>query len=114
MAAAIAAQARASSRPATSTVASVSGLGQHLDGDVGHRRERAPGAGQQLAQVVAGDVLHHAAARLDGLGAAGHRGDAEEMVARGAGLDAARAGEIGGERAADACPAPASPPSSGP
>ena len=101
MAAAMAAQARASSRPSTITVASVSGFGQHLDGDVGHGGERAPGAGQHLAHVVAGDVLHHAAARLDGLGAAGHRGDAEEMVARGAGLDAARAGQIGRDRAAD-------------
>ena len=101
MAAAMAAQARASSRPSTITVASVSGLGQHLDGDVGHGGERAPGAGQHLAHVVAGDVLHHAAAGLDGLGAAGDGGDAEEMIARGAGLDAARAGEIGSDGAAD-------------
>ena len=34
---------------ATITVASVSGPGSTLDRDVGHRRERAPGAGHQLA-----------------------------------------------------------------
>ena len=49
------------------------GARQHLDGDVGHRRERAPGAGEQLAEIVAGDVLHHPAARLEGLAAARHR-----------------------------------------
>ncbi len=76
-------------------------LGQDFHGDVGHRAQRAPGAGEQFAQVVAGDVLDHAAARLDGVAAAGHRGDAQKVVARGARLDAARAGEIGGDHAAD-------------
>ena len=93
--------APASSRPSTSTVSSVSGSRQRLDRHVGHRRERAPGAGEQLAEVVAGDVLHHAAAGLEGLAAARNRRQAEEMIARGAGLDAARAGEVGGERAAE-------------
>ena len=85
------------------------GLGarQHLERHVGHRRERAPGAGEQLAEVVAGDVLHHAAAGLEGLAAAGNRGEAEKMVARGAGLDAPRAGEVGGEHAADRARSPA-------
>ena len=93
--------AAASSSPSTSSVCFGFGARQHLDGDVGHHRERAPGAGEQLAQVVAGDVLHHAPARLEGLAAAGDRREAEEMIARGAGLDAARAGEVRGERAAD-------------
>src|SRR5262249_61217868 len=66
-----------------------------------HRGERPPGAGDELAQVVAGDILHHPAARLEGFAAARHRGKTEKMVACGAGLDPARAGEIGGERAAD-------------
>ncbi len=48
-------------------------LGQHLERDIGHGGERAPGAGDQLAEVVAGDVLDHAAAGFDGLGAAGDR-----------------------------------------
>ena len=63
--------------------------------------ERAPGARHQLAEIVAGDVLHHAAAGLEGLAAAGHRCHAEEMVARGARLDPARSGQIGSEHAAD-------------
>jgi hypothetical protein len=74
---------------------------QRLDRDVGHDAERAEGAREQLAEVVAGDVLDHPAARLERLAAPRHRGHAEEMVARGAGLDAARAGQIGGERAAE-------------
>ena len=76
-------------------------LGQHLDCYVGHSAERAPGAGKQLAQVVAGDVLHHAPARLDCLSASGDGGETEEMVARSAGFDAAWAGEIGRDYTAD-------------
>jgi FAD/FMN-containing dehydrogenase len=75
--------------------------GQHLEGHLGHQRERAEAAGEQLAEVVAGDVLDHAAAGLDQVAAAGHRLHAEQVVARGAGLDAARAGEVAGERTAD-------------
>ena len=48
----------------------------------------------KLAEVVAGDVLHHAAAGFEGLAAPGDGGEAEKMVARGAGLDAPRPGEI--------------------
>ena len=113
MAAAIAA-ARASSRPSMITRRLGLGFGQHFHRDIGHGGERAPGTGQHLAHVVAGDVLHHAAARLDGLGAAGHRGDAEEMVARGARLDAARAGKIGRDGAADGAVARFASPSNGP
>ena len=46
------------------------GFGQRLDGDVGHGGERAPGAGKELAQIVAGDVLDHAAAGFERLAAA--------------------------------------------
>ena len=74
---------------------------QHLDRHLGHRRERAERARQQLAEIVAGDVLHHAAAGLEGLGAARHRREAEEMIARGAGLDPPRARQIRRERAAE-------------
>ena len=52
--------------------------------------ERAPGARQQLAQVVAGDVLDHPAARLERLAAARNRDHAEHMVARRPGPDAPR------------------------
>ena len=74
---------------------------QHLDRHLGHGGERAERAGQQLAEIVAGDVLHHAAARLEGLGAARHRREAEEMIARGAGLDAPRPRKVRRERAAE-------------
>ena len=63
---------------------------QRLDRHLGHRRERAPGAGEQLAEVVAGDVLHHPAAGLEGLAAARHRRHAKEVIARGARLEPAR------------------------
>ena len=74
---------------------------QHLDRHLGHGGERPERAGQQLAEIVAGDVLHHAAARLEGLGAARHRREAEEMVARGAGLDPPRPRKVRRERAAE-------------
>ena len=79
----------------------VLGRRQHLEGHLGHGGERAEAAGEQLAQIVAGDVLDHAPARLDQIAAPGHRLHAEEVVARGAGLDPARTGEIAGEHAAD-------------
>src|SRR5207247_7573763 len=62
---------------------------------------RAPGARDQLAEVVAGDVFDHPAAGLESFAAAGHRREAEEMVAPGAGLDPARAGNVRRQRAAD-------------
>ena len=66
-----------------------------------------------LEQVVAGDVLDHLAAGLEHLAAAGDGVEAEEMVARRAGPDAPRAGEVGSEHAAEVARAGA-PPSSGP
>src|SRR5262249_58940221 len=77
------------------------GPGQHLDRYFGHRGEGAPGARDQLAEVVAGDVLHHPAAGLEGFAAAGHRAEAEEMVASGRGTEPARTGNVSRQRAAD-------------
>jgi hypothetical protein len=74
---------------------------QGLDRHLGQRRQRAPRAGHELAEVVAGDVLHHPPPGLEGLAAARHRREAQEMIARRAGLDPAWAGKVGGERAAD-------------
>ena len=74
---------------------------QNLDGHVGHGGERPPRARQDLAQVVAGDVLDHPAARLERLAAPRHGGQPKEMIARGARLDAARARDVGGEHAAE-------------
>jgi hypothetical protein len=47
--------------------------------------------------VIAGDVLHHPAAGLEQLGAAVDASYAEQVVARGAVLDAAGARHVGGE-----------------
>ncbi len=43
--------------------------GQHLHGDRGQGRKCAEGPCHQLRQVIAGDVLHHASARLEDLAA---------------------------------------------
>ena len=45
-------------------------------------RERAPGAGHRLAEIVAGDVLHHPPAGFEDLAPAIHALDAEHMIAR--------------------------------
>ncbi len=74
---------------------------QCLDRDLGQRRERAPGARHQLAEIVAGHVLHHPAAGLEGLAPPRYRRETEEVVARGASLDPARARHVGGKDTAD-------------
>ena len=74
---------------------------KHLDGDLGHDGERAPRAGQAASEVVAGDVLHHPAARLDISPRPLTAFDAEQMVARRAGKDAPAAGDVGGDHPAD-------------
>ena len=94
-AAVIARLAARSSRPRSTSVRSLSGLRHHLQRHLGHDRERAPGTRQQLAEVVAGDVLHHLAAGLEAVAEAGHRMRAEQMIARPARPDAARARQPG-------------------
>ncbi len=68
-------------------------------GDDGEGAERAD---QQLAEVVAGDVLDDPAAGLGDHAVGTHHGDADEQVAGGAGGDAARPAGVGGQRAPDA------------
>ena len=75
--------------------------GQHLQGDLGDHAERAVAAGEQLAQVEAGDVLQHAPAGTDDLGPSGHRADAQHVVAHRTPGDAARTGQVGGDDAAE-------------
>ena len=58
-------------------------------------------AGEQLAEVETGDVLQHAAAGVDDLAASGDRPDAHDVVAHRAPGDAARAGQVGGDDAAE-------------
>ena len=93
--------AAASSRPSITSVASVSGAGSTLKVTSRDDRERAVGAGEELHQVVAGDVLHDAAAGFHHFAAAGDGAHADEAVAGSAARDAARAGEIGGGDGAD-------------
>ena len=78
------------------------GLGarQHLEGEFGHDRKGSKRAGEPAREIIAGDVLDHGPARLEGFAAAVDALDAKDVVARGAGLDAARAGQIGHEAAA--------------
>ena len=73
----------------------------HLQRHLGHDRERATGTREQLAEVVAGDVLHHLAAGLEAVAEARHRMRAEQMVARPARLDPARPGQPRADHAAD-------------
>ena len=68
--------------------------GQHLDRHLVHERERAVGAREQLADIVAGHVLDHPAAGLEALAPPAHRVHAEEVIARSACLDPARAREV--------------------
>ena len=75
--------------------------GQHLERHLGQHRERAPASGEPARHVVAGHVLHDAAAGVEQLGAAVDALDAEQVIAGGAGLDAARARQVGREHGAD-------------
>ena len=63
--------------------------------------ERPVGAGEQLGQVVAGDVLDHLAARLGDRAVGEHHGHADHEVAHPAVAVAQRAGVGGGDHAAD-------------
>ena len=77
------------------------GARHDLEGRLGDDREGAPAAGDAARDVVAGDVLHHAATGLDQLAMTGDGAHAEQVVAGRARVDAARAGQIGRESRAD-------------
>ena len=70
--------------------AAVLGRRQDLEGHLGHHRKGPERARQQLGHVVAGDVLHHPAAGLEGFAPSADGLDAEDMIARGAGGDPPR------------------------
>ena len=80
------------------------GLRQRVEPEdgLGHDAEGAEGADEQLAEVVAGDVLDHAAAGLGDHAVGAHDRQADEQVAGGADRDPAGAAGVGRERAADA------------
>jgi hypothetical protein len=66
-------------------------LRQQLQRDLGDRPQRPFGAGEEPAQVVAGDVLHRAAAGADRRPVRQHDLEREDVVAGDAVLQAARA-----------------------
>ena len=96
-----AATAAASSSPSITSVASVSGAGNTLKVTSVMHAERAVGAGEELHQVVAGDVLHHPPAGFHHLAAAGDGAHTDQTVTGSTAGDAARTGEIGGGNGAD-------------
>ena len=94
------ATAAASSRPERQQRALMLRGRQYLDRHLGEGGQRAEAARQQLAEVVARDVLHHPPAGLEDLALAVDGERAQEMIARRSRLRAARAGEIAGQHAA--------------
>ncbi len=81
--------------------ARVLGLGQQFERDLGDRAERALRAGEQPAQVVAGDVLDRPAAGADHRAVGQHHLQRQHVVAGHAVLEAARAAGVLGHVAAD-------------
>ncbi len=76
-------------------------LGQHLERDFGEYAEATEAAGHQARQVVAGDVLHHLATETQVLALAGDDPRAEHEIAHRTAPRATRAGQPGGDHAAD-------------
>ena len=76
-------------------------LRQHLEADFGDQAQCAPGAGHQPRDVVAGDILHHLAAKAQQLGAAVEKLHAQHIVAHRAHAGPRRAAQARGNHAAD-------------
>src|SRR6185437_1798750 len=87
--------------PAQENAARLLGARHDLDRELGQRDQCSIGAGDELAEVVAGDVLDDAPARLERLAAPADTAKAQEMIARRALLDAPRPREIAGDGAAE-------------
>jgi hypothetical protein len=113
MAAHIALTAASSERPCSTSVRVWSGAGSTFTDTSSSTASVPHEPAKKLGEVVAGDVLHHLAARLEGLAAAVDAAEAQQVIARRAGREAARAGEVAHHRA-DQGALPRSLPSSGP
>ena len=74
--------------------------GQYLHHHLGQHGQGAEAPAHQLGQIVAGDVLDHPASAAHHLAPPGDGLEAQQVVPRGAGLEAAGAGEIAGQGAA--------------
>src|SRR6185369_2052061 len=86
-----------SSRPRSTSVRSLSGRGITFS----VTSVMTASVPQELARIVAGNVLHHLAAGLEAVAEARDRVRAEQMIARPARLDPARSGEPRRDHAAD-------------
>ena len=86
------------------TIAEASGKRPDLEGHLGDDAQRAHRAGQELGEVVAGDVLDDPSAPLDLDPLRGHEADADDLVARPAQAEPARAAGVGGEDASERGP----------
>ena len=73
----------------------------HLEGRLDDHAQRAERAGEELRQIVAGDVLHHPAAAAHERAVGGDDAHADQPVAHLAVAEAQRAAAIGGDQAAD-------------
>ena len=91
----------AASAVSTTTVAARHGIGMEAEADPADEGEPATRAADELAEVVAGDVLDDLAAGVDDRAVGEHERDAEHEVARGAEPVAQRAREILREAGAD-------------
>ena len=78
--------------------------GQCLDCDLVHHAQRTERTAHQFRQIIAGDILHHLAAGLERLGAAGHSLEAEKIVPCRSRSEAARTGNVGRDQPADRAP----------
>src|SRR5690606_42020401 len=76
--------------------------GQLLEGEITCDNERAIASRNEFTKIVAGDILHHAAAGPERRSAAGVAANPEQMIAGAPRLDARAAGEVAAESAADA------------
>ena len=73
----------------------------HFERELRDDAERAERAGEQFAEIVAGDVFHDAAAAFERDAAAIDGVDADHVVAHRAVAEPARAGPVGGRDAAE-------------
>ena len=76
-------------------MAEASGIGRTLSVNCGDDAERAHRAGQELGEVVAGDVLDDPAAPLDHVPLGRDEADADDLVAGPAGAEPPRPGGVG-------------------
>src|SRR5476649_773839 len=98
IAAHIAVTAAVSPRPRSTSVRVWSGAGSVFT-ETSSSTASVPQEPDHLGKIVAGDVLHHLAAGLEGLATAVDAAEAQQVITRRTGGQTPRTGEISGERA---------------